>query len=264
MQGFDSRFVAAVLGGALTPVSLVAQIDYRNLDDRRPSKVADAYPIERFAFELSIPYRISWNERFAHTVAPELAYGIARSIAVGAQATVTPQGNPDPDGPDTRAGLWIFGNLRRETPGAPAISFRLDWSAPLDVGGLSRSSLSLTGLGTRSIGRSRVHLNAGWRVASPNDPSLVSEGDWWLGVAVDHTLFRTSTLVVADLVLARTPMERNLALDAEVGLRRQLAPTLVLAAGVGRSWEPGEQRTEVTVGLSHAFAIAGLMRGRVR
>jgi hypothetical protein len=34
-----------------------AQIDYRNLDDDRPTRVEDAYPAERYAFELLIPYR---------------------------------------------------------------------------------------------------------------------------------------------------------------------------------------------------------------
>lgn len=38
----------------LNPVQ--AHIDYRNLDDHRPVRTEDAYPIERHAFELIVPY----------------------------------------------------------------------------------------------------------------------------------------------------------------------------------------------------------------
>jgi hypothetical protein len=45
-------------------------------------------------------------------------------------------------------------------------------------------------------------------------------------------------------------------------MRRQLAPTLVLQAGI-RRWLDGDPgANEITLGLSHAFAIAGLMPGR--
>jgi hypothetical protein len=33
---------------------LAAQMDYRNLDDDRPTRVEDAYPAERYAFELIV------------------------------------------------------------------------------------------------------------------------------------------------------------------------------------------------------------------
>jgi hypothetical protein len=48
----------AALAIALTAAGfppLAAQIDYRNLDDHRPVRTEDAYPIERYAFELLIP-----------------------------------------------------------------------------------------------------------------------------------------------------------------------------------------------------------------
>ena len=50
----------AVLAGLLAvmgPGALTAQIDYRNLDDDRPTLTEDAYPIERHAFEVLLPYR---------------------------------------------------------------------------------------------------------------------------------------------------------------------------------------------------------------
>ena len=41
----------------LVPAAVAAQADYRNLDDDRPSAVEDAYPLERRALELSLPWR---------------------------------------------------------------------------------------------------------------------------------------------------------------------------------------------------------------
>jgi len=256
--------VTAVLAAA-GPGTVAAQIDYRNLDDGRPSRVADAYPIERFAFELSLPNRASWNGRFALELAPELAYGVARSAAIGVRTSITAVGRETGAGvPNSWGGAWAMANLRRETPGAPAISVRIDWEAPFDRGGLSQSSVALTALATRSMGPSRLHLNAGWRVAAPNDPALRSDGEWWLGLAADHTLWRTSTLLIADLSVERASIPLGTSWEAGVGLRRQITPTLVLSAGVSRGSRADEGETRVTIGLSHAFGIAGLIPRRKR
>jgi hypothetical protein len=49
-------FLATAALGAFPAGQLAAQIDYRNLDEGRPLQTEDAYPIERHAFELVIPY----------------------------------------------------------------------------------------------------------------------------------------------------------------------------------------------------------------
>jgi hypothetical protein len=63
----------------LIPAPLPAQIDYRNLDDGRPVATEDAYPVERYAFELLAPYRFETEAGGAelHLVIPEVAHGIA-------------------------------------------------------------------------------------------------------------------------------------------------------------------------------------------
>src|SRR5919112_644746 len=53
-----NRRTAAVLAGLhLITVLATAQTDYRNLDAGRPVVTEDAYPVERYAFELRAPYR---------------------------------------------------------------------------------------------------------------------------------------------------------------------------------------------------------------
>src|SRR5438067_1610430 len=76
---------ALALGLAGGPVALAAQIDYRNLEDHRPTRVEDAYPIERYGFELSLPYVFTAapGSVRSHRLSPELEYGFARGAAAG-------------------------------------------------------------------------------------------------------------------------------------------------------------------------------------
>src|SRR5688500_19135766 len=80
------RVIARVLCLAVTPVLMhtqqaLAQTDYYNIDAGRPVTIEDAYPVERFAFELqAAPLRLArqrggvyqWSDE------PEIAYGILR------------------------------------------------------------------------------------------------------------------------------------------------------------------------------------------
>ena len=50
---FSLRTAALAVGLCSSfPARVWAQIDYRNLDDDRPVVTEDAYPVERYAFEL--------------------------------------------------------------------------------------------------------------------------------------------------------------------------------------------------------------------
>src|SRR6266545_3810460 len=83
--------LAALL--AAPPVAR-AQIDYRNLDDDRPTLIEDAYPIERFAFELLAPCRFEAEPRGVdrHLVVPEAPAGVPR-FARGPVRTFRIDGN---------------------------------------------------------------------------------------------------------------------------------------------------------------------------
>ena len=77
--------LAASLG---TSTTAAAQIDYRNLDDDRPVVTEDAYPIERYAFELIAPYTYESEADGArlHALVPEVAYGILSNAQLGVKA----------------------------------------------------------------------------------------------------------------------------------------------------------------------------------
>ena len=69
----------AWLGVALLAAPARAQIDYRNLDHGRPGAVEDAYPVERYGFEVSTGTRVHLgSEAGRYRIVQGLAYGLFR------------------------------------------------------------------------------------------------------------------------------------------------------------------------------------------
>jgi hypothetical protein len=114
---------------------------------------------------------------------------------------------------------------------------------------------------TRSFGRSRLHLNGAAALARPEDPSDRTEPTWWAGLGWDLTFLRSSTLVVGEVVVTRPERTGQSEVSIGAGLRKQLTPTLVVHGGFAQGLSTGARETRFTLGLSRAFAIAGLMRG---
>jgi hypothetical protein len=255
------RYWIALLGAGWVVTPATAQIDYRNLDGGRPTTVEDAYPLERYAFDLSGGYRYIRTGRGGsqQIFETELQYGIQNSLAVGVKAPLTAKG---------LAGLRVFAlyNISTERPGLPGLAWRFDGLLPLgsEGGGGVASILQL--LATRSFGRDRLHLNAGIGVNRPTRPAGAEAiPRWSVGLAVDRTLIRSSTLLVGEIAAEQETGDAKTGITAAVGFRRQMTPTVVLDAGLSLGVARGERsRPAVTLGVSHTFGIAGLMPGGKR
>ena len=257
-----AALAAGLCGSFITPLS--AQIDYRNLDDDRPVVTEDAYPVERYAFELLAPYRFEAGSGGAqlHTTVPEAAYGLARNAHVGLklplalvdQDTGTDQG---------LAGLRLFGlyNFNTESRWLPALSLRADASFPVGSLAGDGSRFALKAIATRSWGRMRAHLNLARGFGSEDAPSVAeSLSRWNASLALDRTFFRSSILLVGEVALSQAIQNAPTAVNASVGGRWQWTPTLVLDAGVTRRLRSDiGPDIALTIGLSHAFALRGLM-----
>jgi hypothetical protein len=242
-----------------------AQVDYRNLDGHRPSRVEDAFPIERYGFDFSLSSRGGGTPGYPVELEPELAWGAFRNGMLGLSLSWRPFRTDGARAVEPRisSGFFAVANLVGETASLPAVGVRAEVTRPLDRGGLGAEALTLTALATRSWRLTRVHLNAAWTVAAPDDAALAPEAKWWAGLAVDRTLFRSSTLVVGEIVAARERGADRVDWTVGLGGRRQLTPTWVL--DLGGSWTGADGgRFALTAGWSHAFAIAGLMPGRRR
>jgi hypothetical protein len=256
-------FAAGAL--AFAAPSAVAQIDYRNLDDGRPVTTEDAYPVERFGFELLAPYRFEAERGGAdfHVVAPELEYGLLPNTHVGVKAVLAAVDRPG-DTDWGLAGIRLFGlyNFNTESGGLPALAVRADGAIP--AGNLAGDAFALTlkGIATRSWGRTRAHLNAAVRLGTDHGLGVVHlPPRWSLSAAVDQTLLRRSLMVVAEVLTERPVAGAPIEVNLSAGVRWQWQPALVLDAGVTRRIASNGPDVGLTIGLTHAFALRGLMRG---
>ncbi|HEX9579626.1 MAG TPA: hypothetical protein VF970_00840 [Gemmatimonadales bacterium] len=259
--------VAALLAAAPCE-RLAAQIDYRNLDDDRPTRVEDAYPVERYAFEFLLPYAFERERSGAsiHASVLELAYGVVPNAHIGLKAPIAAirQAGTTEWG---LSGLRVFAlyNLNTESSALPAVSLRADATFPVGSFGGNETQFAVKGILTRSWGQHRIHLNGAARIGT-DAPGPAVEGldRWWAGAALDRTLFRQSVLVIGEVYARRLTQTVPVEVNAGLGLRWQWRPTTVIDIGVTRRLkEDVGPDYAVTLGISNAFAIAGLMpRGR--
>jgi hypothetical protein len=256
--------VMAIVGQALAqPSAARAQIDYRNLDDDRPTLIEDAYPVERYGFEFLVPWRFSRDRTGAsvHAFVPELAYGLLRNAHLGLKLPIA--GASRADGRDWGiSGLRLFGLYNFNTEGRllPALSLRSDVTFPVGILAGEGTRVSVKGIATRSWGRARLHVNGGYTFGKDR-PLSVAEAvnKWWYGGAVDLTLYRRSVLLIGEMYALRPLSASPVQVNASVGLRAQMTPYLVFDAGIARRLKTTGPDLELTAGLSRAFAIPGLM-----
>jgi len=250
----------------LRPATSRAQLDYRNLDDDRPTLIEDAYPVERYAFELLAAWRYARHRGAGgvHSFVPELEYGVLRNFHFGVKLPIA--GARAAAGRDWGiAGLRIFGlyNFNTESAWLPALALRADAVFPIGSLAGDRTQASVKAIATRTWGQSRVHLNGAYTFGSE---SVLAAADaahkWWAGGAVDRTLFRHSTLLLAELYALRPSESEPVELNASLGLRYQWTPVTVLDVGVARRLRSTGPDYEITLGISRAFAIAALLPGR--
>jgi len=250
-----------------SPVAGHAQIDYRNLDDDRPTLIEDAYPVERYAFEFLAPWRFS-RDRLGgslHAFTPELEYGILPNGHLGLKLPIAGS-RESGDREWGISGLKVFAlyNFNTESRILPALAIRTDLTFPVGSLAGEGTRLSVKAIATRSWSRYRLHLNGAYTFGRDR-PLAVAEAasKWWAGAAIDRTLYRQSLLLIGEVYALRELAAEPVEVNASLGVRLQLTPYTVFDAGIARRLK----RTtgpdlELTAGFSRAFAIAGLMPTR--
>lgn len=259
--------IAAGMFAVCAPRAARGQLDYRNLDDDRPSRVEDAYPVEWRAVEINLPYaftRFSDGSRL-HASALELTWGALRDAQLGIKV---PLAGLDAPGPGARtfsvSGIRLFGlyNFNTDAPLLPALSLRGDVQLPAGALGGTAARGGIAAIATRSFGRTRVHVNAAVGFGADGRAAAVEQiADRWIGAAIDHTLVRSSVLLVAELHAVRERMGEPTELNAGGGLRIQGSPTTVLDIGLTRRLRRDGPDLGFTIGLAHSFAVRALMGG---
>lgn len=246
------------------PSSAHGQIDYRNLDDDRPTLIEDAYPVERYAFELLAPWRFS-RDRLGgslHAFTPEIEYGILRNGHLGLKLPVAGT-RESGDREWGISGLKVFAlyNFNTESRFLPAMAIRSDLTFPVGSLAGEGTRISVKAIATRSWGRYRLHLNGAYTFGGDR-PLAAAEGanKWWAGAAFDRTLYRRSMLLIGEVYLLRELAAEPVEVNASLGVRLQLTPYMVFDAGVARRLrKTAGPDLELTAGFSRAFAIPGLL-----
>jgi len=256
--------VLAATALALGARAAEAQTEYRNLDEERPVATEDAYPVERYGFELLAPYRFDADRggTRVYLVAPELEYGLLPNAQVSIRSLFAVADRPT--GTDWGfAGMRLSGlyNLNTESAGLPALALRTDAFMPLGKLAGDAFRFTIKGIATRSWGSTRGHLNAAVGLGSDDGASVELPARWAVSAAVDHTFIRHSLLVVMEVLTERPVRGAPIGVSASGGIRWQWLPTLVLDGGVTRRLGSHGPDVALTIGLSQSFAIAGLMPG---
>lgn len=94
--------------------------------------------------------------------------------------------------------------------------------------------------------------------AQPGD--IQTHSHWLLGAAVDKSFPLASTLVIADFFAEKFEgLGRRTDMTAELGVRHQIRPQIVLGGAIGRHFRGAGHSTFVTFGmtLSHALQMFG-------
>jgi hypothetical protein len=261
---------AAVITASAGPAP--AQTDYYNTDAGRPVLIEDAYPVERYAFELQVaPLRMERNDDGAYhwEFEPELAYGIFQGtqLEVGVHLDATDQ---EEGGRSLGLGgieIAALHNLNLETAAFPA--FALAAEVLLPVGAFAPDGVypSFKGIATRTFRWMRIHLNAAYTAGStPDIDELTDElSRWMAGFAVDRTYPLRGALFIAN-VYVEDPMREAADLEwaVEAGSRYQLDPFVALDIGIGRRFTGADPAWFLTVGAARTFGIRSLIPGGAR
>ena len=101
-----------------------------------------------------------------------------------------------------------------------------------------------------------VRTDAPSTLGALSDTIKLSGPRFMAGIGIDHAIALSSTLLIADFVVERfVDLYDEPDFTAEVGVRQQLTPQIVLDLGVGRRFGGTVRSTSVTLGLSYEVPV---------
>ena len=254
------EIVVAAFGIITATAGVAEAIDHKNLDEGRPVRIEDAYPIAQH--EISVETGAGFallNRGPARGVFPvEVLYGALPNLQVGLGSLLFTDPHDIDDRPksgDLRASALY--NFNQETLTLPAFAAKLSVTAPTGVDGHGWD-IELKGIVTKSVDRLSFHLNGAYEFLT-GSTRTERDGRYELALGASYPIgaptFTRATLV-AD-VFADQPSTRgeSMIVGTEVGLRYQLTPSIVWDVGIGTEFAGPASRSSffATTGLSLGF-----------
>lgn len=235
-------------------------LDHDNLDPNRPIGMEDAYAIPKgeIGMEGGVRFNDRREGRTRVTFQPQIIYGAFENTQIEIQGDLMTE-------PNTLVGaaksgdlhLGVLYNFNTETINLPAMAVRVEADLPTGVNSKGVDT-QMTGILTRSFGRLRAHLNAGYTIlGSPQGQER--PGAYRAVAAVSYPLgYPTSfrDTLIASVYTRQSDLrgQRNHT-GVEVGLRHQLSSRIVLDGGLGTELLGPTDRAALlgTVGISVGF-----------
>ena len=235
-------------------------IDHGNLDENRPLRLEDPYPISsgEWAIEAGAGLRLQRRGSDRGVFPLEILYGVLPNAQLGLGTVLST--DPREIDEQTRSGdLQLSGlyNFNQETLWFPAFGAKLTVNLPTGVKS-SGVDVELKGLITKSVDRVSVHLNAAYEFASGTARDE-RDGRYKLALGASYPIGApqyTRTTLVADIFTEQSARRRDdNVVGVEAGFRHQLTPRLVLDLGLGTEFAgPADRSTFFfTTGISFGF-----------
>ncbi len=254
------RIISLWLAALLPFAGSAWALDHDNLDPNRPIQMEDAYAVAQGEIGLESGVRVNDRRegKTRVTYQPQIIYGAFANTQIEIQGDVYTD-------PHTLVGanksgdlhLGVLYNFNQETLDLPAFAMRIGAELPT---GLNSKGVDtqVTGILTRSYGRARVHLNAGYTfVGTPQGQER--SGAYRAVAAVSYPLGypdRFQDTLIVDVYTKQSDLvgQRNNT-GIEIGLRHQLTSRIVLDGGIGTEFYGPADRSAFTgtIGLSVGF-----------
>lgn len=251
--------IAGVLLLGLTAAPAAA-VDHKNLDEGRPLRVEDAYPIGagEIAIEAGAGFTLQRRGPTRGRFPIEVLYGAFPNLQIGVGSLLSTDPRTIDDGPksgDLR--LSALYNFNQETISLPALALKLALEAPTGVGAEGHA-VGLTGIVTKSVERLSLHLNGGYEFLTARGEGERA-GHYTLALGASYPLGAprfTRAILVADVFAEQSARRREATtVGTEVGLRYQLTSRVVWDVGLGTAFAGPATRASffMTTGFSLGF-----------
>ena len=253
--------IRVLLSASLTFAAVEGMaLDHDNLDPNRPIALEDAYssPKGEIGMEGGVRFNDRREGRTRVTFQPQIIYGAFDNTQIEIQGDLFT--DPQSLVGANKSGdlhLGVLYNFNTETLTLPAMALRVEADLPTGVNSMGMDT-QLTGILTRSFGRLRAHLNAGYGVLGspqgqerPSAYRVVAAVSYPLGYP---TSFRDTLIASVYSRQSDVRGQRNHT-GVEVGLRHQLTSRVVLDGGLGTEFAGPSDRLALlgTVGVSVGF-----------
>lgn len=237
--------------------------DHTNLEEGLPLEIEDAYPIGRGSFELQgfARFERTAEGKDLYRLVPRLEVGIASNTQFTVEVPFELGPAVEDEGIGDVSASFLY-NINTETLSLPALG--IVGGAVFPTGPDSHGvDPFATFILTKTLGTSshmhRVHLNLQGLYNSDAQPN---EREALYKMVVGYSVrLGADTILLADYVREQEREEGKTINLAEIGLRRQVTPRLVLVAGVGVGLDDDSPDFRATIGFQFSPGAPWFGRG---